>query len=134
MRGYFVYMLRCADDSYYTGVTNNLKMRLEEHRMGFKEGSYVYKRLPAQLVYKKSFRYVRDAIAWEKRIKRWSRAKKEALMSANVQHLHELAECKNASHSKNHSSPLGSARDDREPAKNDNPLPMITEETSFLRV
>ena len=126
MYGYFVYMLRCVDDSYYTGVTNNLKMRLDEHQMGFKEGSYVCKRLPAQLVYSKSFRYIRDAIAWEKRIKRWSRAKKEALMSANVQRLHLLAECKNGSHSKNHSSSLGSARDDSEATNNGNCGTIIT--------
>lgn len=112
MTRYDVYILRCVDESYYVGVTSNVKMRLEEHLMSFHEGSYVHKRLPAHLVYKKSFRYIGDAIAWEKRIKRWTRAKKEALMSANVQGLHELAECRNESHSKNHSSSFGSAQDD----------------------
>lgn len=126
MLEYFVYMLRCVDDSYYVGVTNNLTMRLEEHKTGFHEGSYTQKRLPVELVYSARFHYVLDAIAWEKKIKRWSRAKKEALMSANIERLHALAECKNESHSKNHSSSLGSARDDIEPTSNENHLPIIT--------
>lgn len=91
MREYWVYMLRCVDKSYYVGVTNNLEMRLHEHVTGFKEGSYVQKRLPARLVYQRSFRYVEDAIAWEKRIKRWTRAKKEALIQGDQEALERLA-------------------------------------------
>ncbi len=84
---YWVYMLRCCDDSYYTGVTNNLKMRLEEHVMGFNEGSYTQKRLPVELVYNVFFTDVLDAIAFEKRIKRWTRTKKEALIAGNKDQL-----------------------------------------------
>ena len=76
---FWVYMLRCVDESYYIGVTNNLKMRLHEHITGFDEGCYTYKRLPVECVYSRFFEYVEDAIRWEKRIKRWTRAKKEAL-------------------------------------------------------
>lgn len=88
---YWVYMLRCWDDSYYTGVTNNLEMRLEEHCTGFHEGSYTQKRLPVELVYSAPFQYVLDAIAWEKRIKRWTRAKKEALILGDQQALEKLS-------------------------------------------
>ncbi len=91
MHKYWVYMLRCCDDSFYIGVTNNLIMRLEEHQTGFREGSYTYKRLPVELVYSASFTYVLDAIAWEKRIKRWSRAKKKALINGDRQTLERLA-------------------------------------------
>jgi len=42
MHHYVVYMLRCVDDSFYIGVTNNLTMRLHEHVTGFNEGSYTY--------------------------------------------------------------------------------------------
>ncbi len=95
MEKFFVYMLNCVDDSYYIGITNNLKMRMEEHYNGFKEGSYTYKRLPVELVYSASFDYVLDAIAWEKRIKRWSRAKKEALINNDTNSLRKLSHSPN---------------------------------------
>ncbi len=91
MEKFFVYMLQCVDDSYYIGMTNNVEMRMDEHYNGFKEGCYTYKRLPVQLVYCESFQYVLDAIAWEKRIKRWSRAKKEALIENNTEKLRTLS-------------------------------------------
>ena len=87
MKQYQVYILRCADGSYYVGVTNNLKRRLAEHRSEINEGSYVSKRLPFTLVYSRSFRWILDAIAWEKRIKRWTRAKKEALITRDKERL-----------------------------------------------
>lgn len=80
---YWVYMLRCCDGSFYTGVTNNLTMRLKEHVTGFKEGCYTYKRLPVELVYEKSFTYITNAIAWEKKIKGWNRKKKIALIEGD---------------------------------------------------
>ncbi len=118
---YWVYMLRCCDDSFYIGVTNNLTMRQEEHYSGFTEDSYTQKRLPVELVYSRIFEYVEDAIAWEKKIKRWTRAKKEALIAMDGNRLHELAECKNESHFKNAPpSPFGSAQGDTdEPLVND---------------
>lgn len=91
MQKYWVYMLRCCDDSFYIGVTNNLNMRLEEHVMGFKEGSYTHKRLPAELVYQESFQYITNAIAWEKRIKKWSRERKMALIKNDTNKLRKLS-------------------------------------------
>ena len=96
-----VYMLQCCDNSFYVGVTNNLEMRLHEHVIGFDEGSYTQERLPVKLVYSEPFRYIRDAIAWEKQIKKWTRKKKEALIQRDIRSIRRLSECQNASHAKN---------------------------------
>lgn len=96
----WVYILKCSDGSYYTGVTNNLSRRLVEHQSGVHEG-YTSVRLPVELVFSHEISNPLEAIAAEKQIKKWSRAKKEALIRADFNLLHELAECKNASHCKN---------------------------------
>jgi putative endonuclease len=80
---YTVYILRCGDNSYYTGLTSSLEQRYYQHRSGQFIGCYTYKRRPLQLVYTAEFNDVYDAIAWERRIKRWSRAKKTALIMQN---------------------------------------------------
>ncbi|HEU4717909.1 MAG TPA: GIY-YIG nuclease family protein [Bacteroidia bacterium] len=94
MRKYSVYILKCADDSYYTGVTNNLRRRLREHVNASNEGSYTSERLPVELVWSENFRDVRVAIRREKQIKRWSRVKKEALIEGRVDDLKMLAKKK----------------------------------------
>ncbi len=83
MKLYFVYIIKCNDDSFYTGFTNNLERRLQEHSSGKNEGCYTYKKRPITLVWFESFNDVLDAIATEKRIKGWSRRKKEALITEN---------------------------------------------------
>jgi putative endonuclease len=79
-----VYILRCADDSYYTGVTNDLPRRLAEHMSGNNEDSYTAARLPVELVWHEEFIYILSAIAREKQIKNWSREKKEALIEGRL--------------------------------------------------
>ena len=75
-----VYMLRCADGSYYVGSARlGLERRLSEHNHGT-YGGYTSKRLPVELVWSQHFIDITDAIAVERQIKGWSRAKKEALM------------------------------------------------------
>ncbi|MBA4406387.1 GIY-YIG nuclease family protein [bacterium] len=96
----WVYILKCSDGSYYTGVTNNLSRRLAEHQGGGHEG-YTAVRLPVELVFSQEINTPFETIAAEKQIKKWSRAKKEALIRADFNLLHELAECKNGSHHKN---------------------------------
>ena len=91
MRKYYVYMLQCSDGSYYTGVTNDCQRRLAEHSEGLSDTSYTFSRLPVELVYVAEFQYVLDAIAWEKRIKRWGRKKKEALIAGATEKLHDLS-------------------------------------------
>jgi putative endonuclease len=96
MNQLYVYILLCADDSYYVGVTNNLELRLEQHNNGeYKESAYTFSRRPCEIVYYEVVKYPNKAIAREKQIKKWGRAKKEALINAQIDKLHELAKCKN---------------------------------------
>jgi putative endonuclease len=76
---YAVYILRCRDQSLYTGIT------------GVDLKSYTYARRPLQLVYAVHFSEVLDAIAFEKQLKRWSKKKKEALINGNQEELERYA-------------------------------------------
>lgn len=85
--GAWLYVLRCADGSYYTGTTRaGLEQRFEEHQSGRFPG-YTAKRRPVVLVCSEYFEQIVDAIAAERRIKGWSRAKKEALMNGDFKRL-----------------------------------------------
>jgi len=99
MKLYYVYILQCSDGSYYTGITENLELRYEQHRQG-KRGSYTYKRRPVVLVFQQEFMDVLQAIFFEKKIKGWTRAKKKALIEGDFDMLQILAECRNATHFK----------------------------------
>jgi len=83
MKYYYVYILKCSDESYYIGVTNDIERRLDEHRMGINKASYTYLRRPVDLVYHEYFMDINEAIDFEKQIKGWSRAKKEALIKGD---------------------------------------------------
>lgn len=104
MKSYYVYIAKCADDSYYTGVTNNLERRLAEHNSGKNSGSYTFTRRPIQIVFSYEFKDVRQAIAFEKQVKCWSRKKKEAIIEDRWEDLKAFAECQNSSHYKNNRS------------------------------
>ena len=96
MKKGWMYLLKCADDSYYTGSTNNLKLRLAQHKAG--EGAkHTRKRLPVELVYFEEFQRVDKAFYREKQIQGWSREKKEALINGMSERLHALAKCMNES-------------------------------------
>jgi putative endonuclease len=83
MIGGYMYILECSDGSYYTGSTNNLNLRIEQHQNG--EGAnHTKKRLPVRLVYYEEFERVDQAFYREKQVQGWSRKKKEALI--NSQH------------------------------------------------
>ena len=87
----FVYMLRCADGSYYVGSTRKpLEERVAEHTAG-QLGGYTASRLPVILVWSQEFDQIADAVAMERRIKGWSRAKKEALVAGDFDALRTLA-------------------------------------------
>ena len=89
--GAYVYMLRCADGSYYIGSARlGLEQRLSEHNSGT-YGGYTSKRLPVALVWSEHFLNITDAIAVERQIKGWSRAKKEALMRGDYATIQGLA-------------------------------------------
>ena len=91
MKEYCVYILRCGDDSYYTGVTNNLERRFAEHQEGIDPASYTYDKRPVTLVHIERYTEVMDAINREKQIQNWSRKKKEALMTFNEEQLQEFS-------------------------------------------
>ena len=97
MKSYFVYILKCADESYYTGSTSNLEKRINEHNFG-KFAGYTKTRLPVKLVYLNEFFDPKEAVNAERKIKGWSRKKKEALIAGDYELLHKLAECKNETH------------------------------------
>ena len=94
MKTYYVYILKCSDKSYYTGITNNIDKRLIEHNNSTDRKSYTFSRRPVELIYKESFQNPKDAILWEKRIKGWSRKKKEALIKEDFEELKRLSNLK----------------------------------------
>jgi putative endonuclease len=91
--GAHVYILKCSDGSYYTGLTklDEPEGRVWEHNNKIYEDAYTATRLPVTLVFAEHFESILDAIASERRIKKWSRAKKEALIMGDWQRLILLA-------------------------------------------
>jgi predicted GIY-YIG superfamily endonuclease len=87
---FYVYMLRCADDSLYVGHTDDLAGRVEAHRARRYAG-YTAKRLPVSLIFADTFRTREEAFAAERRIKGWSRAKKLALVRGDWETVRQLA-------------------------------------------
>ena len=98
--GLYVYILLCSDGSYYTGVTNNVDRRFYEHVSGLDDFCYTYSRRPLKLVWANYFASNLEAIGWEKKIKGWSRKKKEALINDEFEKLPGLSVCQNLSSSK----------------------------------
>ena len=90
--GAFVYRLRYADGSYYIGSATggDLSRRIAEHESGAFPG-YTFKRRPVTLVWSERFERITDAIAAERQIKGWSRAKKEALVRGDWDDVSRLA-------------------------------------------
>jgi putative endonuclease len=99
----YVYILKCNDGTYYTGVTNDIDRRLIEHSQGINKDAYTYSRRPVQLVFNERFTDFNLALEWETRIKKWSAKKKEALINSDWKKLKEEAECKNETSHKNRS-------------------------------
>jgi predicted GIY-YIG superfamily endonuclease len=87
----WLYILLCADGSYYVGVTRGgLKLRFAEHQNG-SLGGYTARRRPVTLVYHQQFQNVTDAIAAERQVKGWRREKKEALIGGDFELLPALS-------------------------------------------
>jgi len=89
MKG-FMYILKCADGSYYTGSTINLELRLQQHQSGM-GANHTKKRLPVELVYYEEFNRIDEAFYREKQVQGWSRRKKEALINGMHDKLPELS-------------------------------------------
>ena len=78
----FVYILRCSDDSYYVGKTTDLNVRLAEHQAGV-AANFTAARRPVRMIYAEEHKTLPLAEDREQQLKRWSRKKKEALISGN---------------------------------------------------
>lgn len=92
----YVYLLGCADSSYYTGSTTHLELRYEQHISG-RGSAYTAKRLPVKLVHVEEYQRIDDAFGREKQIQSWSRKKKQALIASDFNQLCRLAACMNTS-------------------------------------
>jgi putative endonuclease len=90
----FVYILKCADGSFYTGSTWNLEKRVSDHMSG--EGSiYTKNRRPIQLVYMEEYSRIDEAYTREKQIQGWNRKKKQALIEGKYDLLPQLSKGRN---------------------------------------
>jgi len=89
MKRAWVYILECSDKSYYVGCTSNLRQRIAQHSAGL-YGGYTAACRPVKLLWLSESRDIRDAIEAERRLKKWTRAKKEALMEGKFELLSEL--------------------------------------------
>jgi putative endonuclease len=89
--GAYLYILLCADRSYYTGTTRaDLEHRVAQHNAGTYAG-YTEQRRPVTLAFAQWFDRITDAIEAERQVKGWSRAKKEALIRGEFERLPELS-------------------------------------------
>ncbi len=91
MDGADLYVLRCADGSYYVGTARlGLEKRIAEHQEGRFDG-YTTRRRPVSLVFSQHFQWIEDAIAAERQVKGWRREKKEALIAGKFELLPALS-------------------------------------------
>ena len=89
---FWVYILQCADGSYYyTGHTDNLEMRIQQHHAGAIASCYTFNRSPLKLVFSQDFTTREEALASEQKIKGWSRKMKEAMMHGDWEEVSRLA-------------------------------------------
>ncbi len=86
---YYVYILKCSDGSYYVGSTTDLDRRLWEHQNGLYKG-YTSSRLPVELVFSSDFPTEHEAFVFERQVKGWSRAKKQALIRGDWEGIHAV--------------------------------------------
>ena len=92
MAGY-MYILECADGSYYVGSTTDLNRRLWEHQEGM-GGEYTSKRLPVKLVYAEEYSSITEAYQREKQVQGWGRKKRKALIDGRIEDLIKFAKKK----------------------------------------
>jgi putative endonuclease len=106
--GAWLYILRCADGSYYVGTTRtSLEIRIAQHNDGTFPG-YTAARRPVELIFSQWFDRITDAIESERKLKGWSRAKKEALIRGDFTSLQQLAKRKSL-HPSRRTPPAGSS-------------------------
>lgn len=91
MMSFWVYMLRCSDDSYYTGHTDDLQGRIAQHDTGAFPTCFTFKRRPVELVFAQEHATREEALASEQQIKGWSRKKKAAMIRGDWAEVSRLA-------------------------------------------
>ena len=92
--GAWLYILRCSDGSYYVGTTRgSLESRVAQHNAGTFQG-YTASRRPVELIFSQWLDQITDAIENERKLKKWSRAKKEAFIRGEFESLQQLAKRK----------------------------------------
>jgi predicted GIY-YIG superfamily endonuclease len=87
----YVYILECADGTYYVGSTTHLEARLWQHNHGPNGATYTRRRRPVRLAWSGEFNTVAEAFAFEKQVQGWGRAKREALIRGDFDDLPGLA-------------------------------------------
>jgi putative endonuclease len=87
---HYVYILRCADGSFYVGSAQDLNDRVKAHNDG-RGAAHTYKHRPVRLVYSEAFDSETAAVRRERQIKRWSHDKKQALVDGNIERLAHLS-------------------------------------------
>jgi len=90
----YLYIIECADNSYYTGVSNDVEKRVNEHNLGINKQAYTYLRRPVKLVWHETFTDFNLAFEMETNIKKWSHSKKKALIKGDFDLLKILAKKK----------------------------------------
>lgn len=99
MPGASIYILLCADGSYYTGITRrSVETRFSEHEQGLDPTCYTFKRRPLKIAHIENHERIDEAVATERRIKGWSRANKEAYIRGDYRRLSELAKNRQKPH------------------------------------
>ena len=86
----YTYILKCSNNTYYTGSTIDLQKRLTQHQQGL-GANYTKKHLPVELVYFENHLDIKQAFQREKQIQGWSKKKKEALINGNTENLSQFS-------------------------------------------
>jgi len=87
---FYVYILRCSDGSFYTGMTSDPDARLYQHQVGINPHAYTFSRRPVELVWMDEFQTHDEAFNAEHQIKGWSRKKKIALINNDFDRIHQI--------------------------------------------
>ena len=108
---YYVYILKCADGSYYTGSTSDLSKRFWEHQEGVSPFAYTFSRRPVELIWSEEVATYHEALTHERQIKGWSRAKKEALIRGDFDEIHGIVKAERKRRDKK--NPLPERKEER---------------------
>ena len=81
---YYVYIVECADGTYYTGYTTDITRRINEHNYSTRSAKYTRSRRPVRLVHEESYKTLSEALRREHKIKKLSRKAKKKLIEKHV--------------------------------------------------